>query len=379
MICIPVEPPMTEYLHQKASAMRIPLSGTFELTPVCNMNCKMCYVRLSRQQQEAIHPLLSAEAWLKIGQEAKDHGMLYLLLTGGEPFLRSDFQKILSGLHRMGFVISINSNGTLIDESVIPWLKESTPSRINITLYGASDATYERLCGNPRGFTQVTKAIELLRQAGLCVKINCSVTPHNASDLEDIFAYCKREQLLIQPTSYMFPPLRKDASKVGQNDRFTPAEAAYYSAKVEALLGGEENFLSKLKENNPNDLTVETDDACLETEGEGIRCRAGKCSFWITWDGKLLPCGMLTNCGQEDVCKVGFQRAWEQAVSDASDIRLPAECKSCKLRKQCKACAAMVYTETGTFCNVPDYRCQMAHEYPKACRQLGKEIQNRGK
>ena len=50
---LPVEPRVTEYLYRKASAAGVPLSGTFELTPVCNMDCKMCYVRLSANQHEA--------------------------------------------------------------------------------------------------------------------------------------------------------------------------------------------------------------------------------------------------------------------------------------------------------------------------------------
>lgn len=68
MIAIPVEPPITEYLHAKAARQGIPLSGTFELTPLCNMNCRMCYVRMSREQQEAIRPLRTAAQWLELGR-----------------------------------------------------------------------------------------------------------------------------------------------------------------------------------------------------------------------------------------------------------------------------------------------------------------------
>ena len=89
---VPVAPVVTEYLYRKATAQGAPLSGTFELTPVCNMDCKMCYVRLSRQDQEAIAPLAEAEKWLQLAQQAKDAGMLYLLITGGEPFLHPQFR-----------------------------------------------------------------------------------------------------------------------------------------------------------------------------------------------------------------------------------------------------------------------------------------------
>ena len=51
-----------------------PLEGTFELTPVCNMDCRMCYVKMSRQQQEAIRPLMTAEEWIRLAEEAKEQG-----------------------------------------------------------------------------------------------------------------------------------------------------------------------------------------------------------------------------------------------------------------------------------------------------------------
>ena len=372
MIQIPVEPPVTEYLFTKATRKKIPLGGTFELTPVCNMDCRMCYVKMSRQQQEAIRPLISAEEWLRLGQEAKGHGLLYLLLTGGEPFSRPDFREILAGLHKMGLVLTINSNGTLIDEKTMEWLVQTPPVRINITLYGASDATYERLCRNPRGFTRVTKAIRMLRDAGITVKINCSLTPYNADDLEGIIRFAKEEGLVVQATSYMFPPVRRDASKVGQNDRFTPEDAAYYSAKIEKFLNGSERFLERAKTLDFGSIPSD-DDMCIDSEGEGIRCRAGKSSFWVTWDGKMLPCGMLPDEGV-DLSKTEFAEAWKQITEKVTCIRLPAKCKNCSLKDLCRACAAMAVTETGHYDQVPEYRCRMAQEYQNAFFRIVDEI-----
>lgn len=92
--------------------------------------------------------------WLELARQAKEQGMLYLLLTGGEPFLYPDFWMLYEELVKMGFVISINSNGSLIDEKIIEKLKKYPPARINITLYGASDETYERLCGIKKGIQE---------------------------------------------------------------------------------------------------------------------------------------------------------------------------------------------------------------------------------
>ena len=376
MIHIPVEPAVTEYLHVKASRAGIPLNGTFELTPVCNMNCKMCYVRMSKQQQEAVRPLRTAEEWLSLAEEARQAGMLYLLLTGGEPFLHPQFREILTSLHGMGFVISINSNATLIDAETVQWLKRVPPVRINITLYGASNETYARLCGNPQGFTQVMNAIRLLKEAGISVKLNYSVTTYNADDMEDNFAFDQSEKHNVQASTYMFPPLRRDPGSYGRNDRLSPEEAAYYSAKVELLSYGREAFLQR-PEGDDCPLSVSTDETCT-TEGEKIRCRAGKCSFWITWQGKMLPCGMFPGTDECNVFDSGFEASWKKVRETADEIRLPAQCASCNLRDTCRACAAMVVTESGCFDKVPEYRCQMAHNSRAARAKLKNEIISQG-
>ena len=45
-----VEPRISKYLFAKASKSKIPLSGTFELSPCCNLDCRMCYVRKTKQE-----------------------------------------------------------------------------------------------------------------------------------------------------------------------------------------------------------------------------------------------------------------------------------------------------------------------------------------
>lgn len=378
MIKIPVEPPITKYLHNKAAKLHIPLNGTFELTPLCNMDCKMCYIKMNKEKQEAIRTLRTADEWISLADEMKAQGMVYLLLTGGEPFLHPEFKEILQGLHKKGLIISINSNGTLIDEHVIEWLKETPPVRINITLYGASNETYKELCGNSNGFSEVVRAIHLLKEAGISIKLNCSVTPYNMMDLEKIFEFAKKEQLIIQATSYMFPPIRKDASLYGNNNRFSPEDAAYYSAKIVSLLNGEKKFADYMESAELKNYQIETSEECIYSEGEEIRCRAGKCSFWVNWDGKITSCGMLVDQVVGDVFQMGFETAWKQIVEKTEMIRLPAKCKECVLKENCKSCAAMVYAECGNYQDAPVYRCHMSQAYPSACERVLKEIKKRG-
>ena len=364
--------PLTDYLYRKSSARKIPLSGTFELTPMCNFACRMCYVRKTAQEVKAHNrPLLSKEQWLDIAREARDKGMIYLLLTGGEPFVRPDFWEIYEQLSQMGFLISINTNGSLIDSSVIERLKSMPPVRLNITLYGASDETYERLCQVRGVFSKVDRAITELQEAGFSLKLNCSLTPHNAHEIEEIHNYAVRHGLPIDITSYMFPPLRRDPSMIGQNDRFTPHEAAYYHLKRYLLHTGEEKYREYLQGITAGQIPqLGLDESCVDPVDGKIRCRAGSASFWVTWDGWMTPCGMMPE-PKEDLHQICFSDAWENIVRASGELKLSGVCGRCPSKNVCHTCAAMAMAESGSVSGIPYYLCHMVQEMQKiAAEQL---------
>ena len=122
-------------LVNKAKQTKNPINGSIELLPLCNMNCDMCYIRLSQSEMEAQGRLRSLDEWLQAAEEMKNAGTLFLLLTGGEPLLYPEFKQLYIKLKDMGFVITINTNGTLIDEAWADFFGEHKPRRINITLY----------------------------------------------------------------------------------------------------------------------------------------------------------------------------------------------------------------------------------------------------
>lgn len=354
-----IEPRLTRYMYSKASMAKIPLGGTFELTPVCNFHCQMCYIRKSPEEVKAhCRPCMTLERWLEIAEKARKRGMLYLLLTGGEPFLWEDFWTLYEELSKMGFLISINSNGTLIDEETVERLKKTPPTRINITLYGAGSSSYARLCGAPDGFERTSRAIEMLRKAGIMVKLNGSLTPDNAEDLEACIAYAQDHGLIYETTAYMFPPIRRDIAMSGRNERFTPEKAAFYRLKSYRLQFGEELYIKYLENIEKGFIPpLGMDESCADSVDGKIRCRAGNASFWVTWDGWLTPCGLMTD-PKIDLYEEQFEDAWRKMVKECAALKLSGACAKCPDQKLCHSCAAMAEAETGNPSGIPTYLCE---------------------
>ncbi|MDO4978215.1 MAG: radical SAM protein [Eubacteriales bacterium] len=254
-----------------------PIGGTFELLPLCNMNCKMCYVRMTPEEMQSVGRLRTLEEWTEIGRQAVEAGLLFLLITGGEPLLYPDFLEFYQRLHGMGLVISINSNGTLMTEEIAEVLGIHKPRRVNMTIYGASDETYGRICGNPKGFTQLMHAVELLRRYKVPFKMNFSATPYNIDDLEEIYRITQELDVKLDVAPYMFPPMRKLDKLVDNSVRLSPEEAAKVHLNHCLRTEGVEDFLGRMNACYQYHMGVQ---AAAETGqpvnfSTSIPCRAG--------------------------------------------------------------------------------------------------------
>lgn len=368
-----VESRTSRHLHARASKAGIPLSGTFELTPCCNLSCKMCYVRKDKAAVEAEGGLLRAEEWISLAKECKEAGMLYLLLTGGEPLTHPDFKEIYTAVRNMGMVVNINTNGILMDDDMVAFLAENPPARVNISLYGSSRATYENLCGVPDAYNKALAGIRRLQDAGILVKLNCSVTPQNRADMNGILAMGKKLGCNVQVATYMFPPLRRDGTKVGVNNRLTPKEDALSWLESEHFHMTEEEYIARCKARLDRTADEPMQD-CLDAPTEPIRCRAGSSAFWVSWNGDVSLCGMIPLVSA-NIRNVSFRDAWAAVRADTKELRMPPKCTACPDRNVCMVCAAAVYCETGHFgTDVPDYLCQRT----KALLEESKRICNAG-
>ncbi|MBQ7229777.1 MAG: radical SAM protein [Oscillospiraceae bacterium] len=349
------EPYLARYLHSKGAKLGLPIGGNFELTARCNFDCPMCYVHLKQEDIEAQGRELTAQQWIDIARQARDAGMVFALLTGGEPFVRKDFFEIYHAMKELGLLISINSNGSMLSGPILEKLLEDPPFRINISLYGGSNETYCGMCGQP-AFDRVVENIAALKKAGIDVRLNVSITPYNRHDLE---AICKKAEELgvhVKLASYMYPSIRVNGGKYGYGDRLDPEAAAAANVQWDLLRFTPEEFARRACAVHEYALVEGSE--CAADLDEGVGCRAGSTAFWMTWDGRMLPCGMMPYPTAYPL-ETGFRAAWEQIREETRKLRMPAKCGSCPKRGACAVCAAVCVTETGKFDGVPEYMCAM--------------------
>lgn len=352
-------------LSRRCAALGIPVSGIFELTPRCNLRCKMCYVRLTPGQMAPLGRELTARQWLDLAQEAKDAGLTFLLLTGGEPTLRSDFCEIYEALAQMGFSISINTNGTLLTPELRRLWHRLPPAQVNITLYGVSEADYEVLCGDGSAFTRVTEALGWLKQEGILTHLNTTIVPTNFHQWENIEEFARQRELELRMTSYCFPPARRsECGPCGEFIRLSPEDAAELTVRDILWREGPEPIRARAATmSSPPQASCELD------SGEAMQCVAGRSQFWMAWNGDMTPCGMLPQPRVLPLVQ-GFATAWERLRELTAAIRLCPECAACPEKGTCMICAAVNYTETGRFDGKPEYMCRLNQAYRQCLTDL---------
>lgn len=348
-------------MFQNALTNKIPLNGDFELTGRCNLKCKMCYVVHDANDAFAIKNELSAQEWLRIAKEARDAGMLFLLLTGGEIFLRSDFKEIYEGISEMGFIITLNTNGTLITEEIADWLAKRPPNQVSITMYGASPESYEAVTGQKSGYERVIKGIQLLQERNIKLDIKTSIIKPTICDIETIFEYAHGLDINFGMVNYIFPKRCSiSGGMVPEQVRLSATEIVDYEGYIENYIAEKLNLYDS--DNDAIDL-FETEASTHQISdfnqvGE-IKCDAGTTSISINWKGEMVPCNMMAE-PKVSIKSNTFAYSVSKLHKEISEIKVYGECKTCDVKEYCMTCAGRILVETGAFNKKPLYLCENA-------------------
>lgn len=342
-----------QYLCEKATLNYTPINAILELTPLCNMNCDMCFVRLSPDELSKQGRLRSLDEWISLAESLKKAGTLFILLTGGEPLLYPDFRELYIYLIQSGFIVTINTNGTLLNDDWADFFLQYRPRRINITLYGKDEESYNKLCHYPTGYSKALNALSLLKERKIDVKLNGSITNINMQDIDSLIDIADKYHVKWKIDTYMYPATRERTRDFNHSVRLSPDIAAKIRVELLYRQLGRDAFCKMAEEYLDNIIAPTVQEENLSI----FSCRAGRSSLVINWNGEMRPCIMLSTPSLS-VFKLGFDIAWGQMNRLVEEIQPSSKCCTCSFRKVCNTCMACAILESGEYNGIPEYMCQ---------------------
>lgn len=346
----------SEALHQKAIAGRLPLDGSLELTPRCNLTCAHCYINLPVADREARRRELSLEEIRRLLDEVADAGCLSLLLTGGEVLVRPDFFDIYLYAMRKGFLLTIYTNGTMITPRKADIFAEWRPFKIEITLYGATQATYERVTGIPGSYAKCVQGIDLLVERGVPLELKTVVMKLNKHELALMDAFAEQRGLPFRFDSVITP--RLDCSQAPLAQRLSPHEV------VELDMADPKRVQAWREVSHGWEMAAESD--ALFT------CGAGLHTFHIDAFGQMFLCMDLRHPDfMYDLRNGTFEEGYYQFfLKVRARKRTRPHASRLEQTNLCDACPAKNWMETGDPEVAAPYLLQIADLRAAALKEM---------
>ena len=335
-----------ERLYKQVQAKRIPVNGSIELTFRCNLRCAHCYCNLPANDQDAVKKELKTEGIFHIFDQIAEAGCLWLLITGGEPLLRQDFLEIYMYAKKKGFITTLFTNGTLITPEIADYLAEWPPHSVEITLYGATKETYERVTKISGSYERCKKGIGLLLEREIPLGLKTMVMTLNHDEVSHIKEYA--EGLGVK---FRFDPIlnpRLDGNKTPCNFRLSPEEVIKLDLADEKRAKQWREYCEKFVRPFQSDSL--------------FICGAGISTFHIDPYGKMSPCEM-TRFQDYDLPSGSFEEGWYESIPGLLMLKSMGDypCGRCELISLCGQCPAWAWLENGNPEAPVEYLCQIAH------------------
>jgi radical SAM protein with 4Fe4S-binding SPASM domain len=342
--------PSTEtYLEEfisKSEGLRVPLSGSFELTHRCNLNCIHCYLGPQDKRKAFQDSEMSSARVHSLLDEITEAGCLYLLITGGDPLLRNDFPELYRHAKMNGLLVTIFTNGTLITDRIIELFSELPPFATEISIYGATAETYEKITRVPGSYQRCFRGIKRLLDNNIRLKLKTilmTINRHELTAMEDIakeFGVKFRFDAGISP--------RIDGNKSTLNLRVSPEEAIEKEFSTSEQLKSWVDFFKAVKGYNLGD--------------DLYGCGAGLTGFHIDPYGYLQPC-MMTFDIRHNISQCGFLTGWNDIVPQIRNKKAGNDftCKGCEKINLCGYCPDLFRLETGVADICSEYLCKMGN------------------
>ncbi|MGK2858392.1 MAG: radical SAM protein [Thermoanaerobaculia bacterium] len=338
-------------LHEQVVRTRTPVDVTIEVTRRCPLVCSHCYNNLPMGDRAAQLAELSTEEHYRLLDQLADAGCLWLLFTGGEIFARRDFMDIYKYSKQKGFFVTLFTNGTLITPKIADTLLEWRPFAIEITLYGRTRETYERLTGVPGSYDRCLNGIQLLKERGLPLTIKTVAVSINRHEIWEMKRFVEEELKLPFKFDAMMTP-RIDCSQSPLEVRLSPVEIVELDLldprRTEEWKEFAEVFIG------PQQRAGHEEDV--------YHCGGGINSCSIDPLGKMSIC-VISHQEGYDLRNGSVEEGWNTFLAKVRDKQITrvTKCTKCQLKSVCGMCPANAELENGDPEAPVEFLCHVAH------------------
>lgn len=352
-------------LHQRQAGERAPLQVSIEVTRRCPLECLHCYNNLPMGDMEAKRRELSKEEHFRMLDELVEMGCFWLLYTGGEIFARKDFLEIYTYAKKKGFLITLFSNGTIINEQIADYLAEWPPFAIEITLYGRTQETYEALTAIPGSYDRCLRGIKLLKERGLPLKLKTVATSVNKHEVTAMRRFAEEELGVEFKMDGQINP-RIDCSQSPLAVRLTPEEVVALDMSAPKGVSEYRKLAKRDFENPPSLAQIDT----------MYFCGGGMNSFAINAYGEIGIC-VISQQETFGIRGVGVKAVWEESLLQLRNRKRTrmTKCVQCRIQSLCGMCPANGEMENGDRESPVAFLCNVAHLRAAA---IGAEVPEHG-
>ncbi|RZN33812.1 MAG: heme b synthase [Methanosarcinales archaeon] len=323
----------------------------WELTGACNLKCKHC--RGSSTKTPDPDELSTDEAFHLI-DEIVDFASPILILSGGEPLMRSDVYKIARYGVDKGLRVVLATNGTPVTRDVAKRLKSAGISRISVSIDGANAKTHDAFRGVSGAFDGAIRGISEILKAGISLQINTTIAKENIDEIPKILNLSTDLGADALHIFLLVPTGRgQEADEIPPNEYERVLNWFYdQRGKVGLQLKATcaPHYFRIMRERAKEEgvkVSVETHGFEAMTKG----CLGGTGFCFISRNGGVYPCGYLPVLAG-NIRETGFKEIWDHAkvFQDLRDLsKLKGKCGICEYKGVCGGCRARAYSATGDY------------------------------
>ena len=333
-----------------------------DITARCNNNCRHCYINVSPDDCHAKSLELSVEEISEIAHEAVYMGAMFVKISGGEPLLRDDFSDIYLMLKWMGFVVSVYTNATLVNDAHVQLFRKYPPCDIEVTVYGVTESTYENVTRRKGSFDSFMHGLNLLLDNGIKVRLKAMALRSNIHELGAITEFCRaRTKDYFRFDSWLH--LRYDGNPLRNEE--IKSERLPYNEFVASEMGDTEK--RNVLINHCSEYIINKEHSIPNCDRPLLYCGAGNNKCAINHEGFFQLCSSLQHpeC-RYDLRKGSLTEAYRSLVPKVRSMHSQRKdfvdrCGCCSIVNFCLWCPANSYLETGELDSPVDYFCEVAH------------------